>query len=189
MSKATGPAYKVAFRRRRLGLTNYSRRLGLVKSTLPRMVVRKARRGVLVQFIAFSPTGDSVLACAKSQQLSKFGWGARRNTPSAYLTGLFAGKLAATKKISGFVLDVGIATPSKGAIVFAALQGALDAGLKANYDGKMIDASRISGAHIAKYAASSSGTQFAAYARENFDPKKIEEAFAASKQKILEAKW
>jgi len=189
MSKATGPVYKVAFRRRRQSLTNYAKRLALVKAELPRMVVRKSRKGVLVQFVQFSPEGDNVLACAKSSQLSKFGWSPRRNTPSAYLTGMLAAKLASAKKVSDFVLDIGLATPSKGAIVFAAAQGALDAGLKTSFDSKMIDASRIKGEHIAKYAASASGTQFASYSKQNFDPKKIAEAFAAAKQKITDGKW
>lgn len=189
MPKATGPVYKVAFKRRRLSLTNYSKRLALVKSGSPRMVVRKSRRSVSVQFVQFSPKGDTVLACANSAQLSKFGWCPRRNTPSAYLTGLLAARVASSKKAKDFVLDIGLATPSKGAIVFAAAQGALDGGLKANYDGSMVDASRISGSHIAKYASAAQGGMFAAYAKQGFDPKKIESAFASAKQKILEAKW
>jgi len=189
MSKATGPVFKVAFRRRRQSLTNYAKRLALVKAELPRMVVRKSRKGVLVQFVQFSPEGDNVLACAKSSQLSKFGWCPRRNTPSAYLTGMLAAKLASAKKVSDFVLDIGLATPSKGAIIFAAAQGALDAGLKTSFDSKMIDASRIKGEHIAKYAPVASGTQFASYSKQNFDPKKIAEAFAAAKQKITDGKW
>jgi ribosomal protein L18 len=40
MAHATGPVYKVAFRRRRKNLTNYAKRLALVKGSSPRLVVR-----------------------------------------------------------------------------------------------------------------------------------------------------
>ena len=42
MGKATGPTYTVPFKRRRENLTNYAKRLALLKSMKPRMVVRKS---------------------------------------------------------------------------------------------------------------------------------------------------
>lgn len=190
MPKATGPVYKVAYKRRRQNLTNYAKRLALVKSGSPRMVVRKSRRAVCVQFITFDAKGDNVIACATSRDLSKYGFSGRRNSPSAYLTGMLAARLAAHKKVKEFVLDMGIATPSKGALAFAAVQGAVDAGLATNYEGKMIDQSRIKGEHIAAYAKTAKpGTQFCAYAKQNFKPAEITTHFNSAKQKIMEAKW
>jgi large subunit ribosomal protein L18 len=189
MAGATGPTYKVAFRRRRENKTNYAKRLGMLKSGLPRMVVRKSGRGILVQFIEFSAAGDKVLACCNSDELRAFGWAPRSNAPTAYLSAMHAAKKAKAKGASTFILDIGMQTPSKGAIAFAAAQGAQDAGLKTNYDGSMIAAEQINGAHIQKYAQSLAGSDaykkaFSSYIAENFDPTKIADIFNAVKQKV-----
>jgi len=189
MGKATGPVYKVAFRRRRKQLTNYAKRLGLVKSGLPRMVVRKSNRGVMVQFVSFTPTGDKVIASAKSSSLSKYKWVPKRNSPTAYLTAMLCAKLASKKGVKDFVLDIGLQTPSKGSVVFAALKGALDAGLKTPHDAGMIDDKRIAGEHISAFAkaAKAAGTYdklFAEYKKAGLDAEKIGELFATAKQQI-----
>ena len=153
------------------------------------MVVRKSGRGILVQFIEFSPAGDKVLACCNSGELRAFGWAPRSNAPTAYLAAMHAAKKAKSKGVSDFILDIGMSTPSKGAIAFAAAQGAQDAGLKTNYDGGMIAPEQITGAHIQKYAQSLAGIDaykktFASYISENFDPTKIADTFNAVKQKM-----
>ena len=70
-NKAT---YLVSFRRRREGKTNYKKRLALVKSGLPKLVVRKSNRYIVCQLIQFDPRGDKVLLHVNSKQLEKFGW-------------------------------------------------------------------------------------------------------------------
>ena len=108
MGKATGPVYKVAFRRRRKNLTNYAKRLALVKGNVPRLVVRKSSTGVLVQFMNFSAKGDTVLSSVHSSMLSKYGWAPRCNAPTTYLCGLLAGKMAGKKGATAFILDIGM---------------------------------------------------------------------------------
>ena len=191
MSHATGPVYKVAPRRRRKALTNYAKRLALVKGSAPRMVVRKSGRGILVQFMDFSAKGDKVVASAASNALRKLGWAPRCNAPTAYLCGLLAGKAAAKKGVKGFNLDIGMQTPSKGSVVFAALRGAIDAGIKTNYTESMIDDARLNGSIIAKYAsdlkqkdAAKYSKFFSSYIKENFNPEKMVESFNAVKGKI-----
>ncbi|MCX8197151.1 MAG: 50S ribosomal protein L18 [Candidatus Micrarchaeota archaeon] len=191
MGKATGPNYKVAFRRRRLNLTNYKRRLALIKGGLPRMVVRKSAKGIVVQFIEFSPSGDKVLSCAQSRELSSFGWVPHCNSPTAYLVGLLAAKRAKKVGVSGFNLDIGMQTPSKGSVVFAALQGAIDAGLATNYQKKMIEEGRIRGEAIASYAQQLKSSNpakysqiFSVYLKNNLPPENIVNVFEAVKQKI-----
>jgi len=189
VAKATGPTYKVPFRRRREGFTDYRKRLALIKSGLPRMVVRKSGRGIAVQFIVYSPKGDMVVASAMSASLRKYGWPPRRNAPTAYLTGLLGGKLAAKKGVSDFVLDIGMSTPSKGAIVFAALKGAIDGGLKTAYDKEMIREDAITGTCISNYAKLlKSGDKlekrFSGYTKEGIDPERIGELFSSSKEQI-----
>lgn len=191
VAEATGPVYKVAFRRRRKNLTNYAKRLALVKGSAPRMVVRKSATGVLVQFVEFSLTGDKVLSSVRSGALREYGWSPRCNSPTAYLAGMLAARLAAKKGVKAFNLDIGMQTPSRGSLLFAALRGAKDAGLSTSYEEEMISEERIAGSQIAEYAKSlKSGNPekysraFSSYIRDKFEPEKIVESFKGVKEKI-----
>ena len=191
MSKATGPVYKVAFRRRRKNLTNYAKRLALVKGNVPRLVVRKSSSGVLVQFVGFSAKGDTVLSSVHSSSLAKYGWAPRCNAPTAYLCGLLAGKIAGKKGATDFILDVGMQTPSRGATIFAALRGAQDAKLSTNYTDEMIPEERLSGAAIEAYAKKLKSDDpakyarlFSSYAKQGFAPENMVALFKAAKAKI-----
>lgn len=167
-----------------MGLTNYKRRLALVKSGLPRMVVRKSLRGVLVQFVSFDPKGDRTIASVASNSLAKnHGWPSRSNAPTAYLAALLCAKQAQAKGVLEFVPDFGMHAASKGAIVYAALAGAIDAGLKTNYPEKMIDEDAVSGKRIAEFAKMKNGSgQFSAYGA---DVSALPELFLKLKQKII----
>ncbi|MBN1677054.1 MAG: 50S ribosomal protein L18 [Candidatus Thermoplasmatota archaeon] len=147
---ATGPRYRVPFRRRREGRTDYRHRAALIKSGMPRAVVRKSNRHVRVQFIGFTDKGDVVLASAVSTELEKMGWtGSGKSTPGAYLTGLLAGKRAADKGVEEAVLDIGLREPTKGAVVFAALKGILDAGIEIPHGEDVIPSDeRLTGKHM-----------------------------------------
>ena len=59
---ATGARYKVPFRRRREGRTNYRSRLALLRSGSLRAVVRKTNSKIIVQFIKYQPNGDEIMA-------------------------------------------------------------------------------------------------------------------------------
>ena len=145
MTRAKGPTYEVSFRRRREGKTRYNKRLAYVKSGLPRMVARRSNRYVLVQFIEFQPEGDRCIVSVDGSKLKKlYNWDAKRNVWSAYLAGLHAGKEAAKKGVKKFVFDVGRQTPSKGSVLFAALKGAVDAGLETVYDSSVIPEDKLS---------------------------------------------
>ncbi len=147
---AMGPRFSVKFRRAREGKTDYKKRVTLLKSNLPRLVVRKSNKQILAQVVSFDVKGDRVIAQANSAELKKLGWRhGLKNTPAAYLTGLLAGKRALEKKVPEAILDVGLYTTVRGAKVFAALKGAVDAGLKINHDTKVFPAEdRIAGKHI-----------------------------------------
>ncbi len=149
MAKAFGPLYSVHFRRRRENKTDYEKRLALLKSGKTRLVVRKTNQFVYAQFCDFREAGDAVVASACSSELKEFGFDGKCNTPSAYLTGMLAAKRAAASGVREFVLDLGLQTASKGAVVFAALKGAVDAGLKAPFSpDKIPSAERIEGKHL-----------------------------------------
>jgi large subunit ribosomal protein L18 len=129
----TKSTYRAAFRRRQEGKTNYSRRLALVKSGLPRLCIRKSNRYITAQLIEFNAKGDNVLAQASSKQLEGLGWKAGKNLPSAYLTGMLLASNAKKANVGEAILDIGFNTPVHGSRAFAALKGALDNGLKVRF--------------------------------------------------------
>ena len=147
---ATGPRYRVPFRRRREGRTDYRHRAALLRSEKARAVVRKSNRNIRVQFVEYQDKGDVIVASAVSTDLKELGWtGSGKSTPGAYLTGYLAGKRAKEKGLAEAVLDIGLRKPTKGAVVFAALKGMLDAGIEVPHSDKMLpDKDRISGKHM-----------------------------------------
>ena len=191
MARATGPTYNVPFKRRYKNKTDYRKRLGLIKSGLPRLVVRASNGGVLVQIVSFDEKGDKTIAQAKSQELSKFGWLGQANTPSAYLTGLLAAKRAVSAGVKDSILDMGMVTASKGKIHFAAAMGAKDAGLNINIDDSLVDKTRINGTHISEYAKKLDESEkekyqklFSRYISKKIDPKNLPVLFEEVKGKI-----
>jgi large subunit ribosomal protein L18 len=152
---ATGPRYKVPMRRRREVRTDYHQRLRLLKSGKPRLVARKSNKHVTAQLVVTGPNGDETIASAHSGDLAEYGWEAPTgNLPSAYLTGLLAGKRALDAGAEEGVLDIGLNTATPGSKVFAIQEGAIDAGLEIPHnDTVLADWSRTRGEHIADYAA------------------------------------
>jgi len=95
----TGPRYKMPFKRRYEKKTNYKKRLGLLLSEKPRLVVRKFLRHTKAQIIKYEPKGDKTVVSANTQELEKLGWKySTSNIPAAYLTGLLIGQRAKKKK-------------------------------------------------------------------------------------------
>ncbi|MCE4612775.1 MAG: 50S ribosomal protein L18 [Desulfurococcales archaeon] len=150
-----GPRYRVPWRRRREGKTNYYKRLRLILSGKPRLVVRITNKYVIVQVAEARVEGDRVIATAHSIELSKrYGWkGDPNNTSASYLTGLLAGYRALLKGVKEAVLDIGLRSPRRGSRVFAALKGAVDAGLSVPHSDEILpDEDRIMGRHVEEYA-------------------------------------
>ncbi|MHA1247283.1 MAG: 50S ribosomal protein L18 [Candidatus Thorarchaeota archaeon] len=147
---AHGPTYRVKFRRRREGKTDYYRRRRLLLSRLPRLVVRKTNTKVIVQVVTAHVVGDMTVASAVSTELADYGWEAGTgNLPAAYLTGLLAGFRAKARGITRAVLDIGLNPPIRGSKVYAALKGALDAELEIPHDPEILPPEeRITGQHI-----------------------------------------
>ncbi|MBS7616734.1 50S ribosomal protein L18 [Candidatus Bathyarchaeota archaeon] len=193
---ARGPQYRVPYRRRREGKTDYRKRKALVISGKPRLVVRGSLKNVTVQVIIAKPQGDEVLVSAHSRELiKKYGWKAHGgNVPAAYLTGLLCGLKAKTKGLDEVVPDIGLHSPTKGARVFAALKGVLDAGLNVPCDEeKLPDEKRIKGENIAQYAKSLSADAekyaafFSAYLKNNVKPESLPEHFMEVKKAVVSA--
>ncbi|MEM3627756.1 MAG: 50S ribosomal protein L18 [Candidatus Bathyarchaeia archaeon] len=192
---ARGSNYCVPFRRKREGKTDYRKRKALIISGKPRLVVRPSLKNVIAQVIIAEPEGDKVLVSAHSRELEDFGWKAPRgNIPAAYLTGLLCGLRAKSNGVEEAILDIGLRSPSKGARVFAALKGFLDAKVEVPHsEEKLPDEKRINGEHIAEYAkilasnTESYQLRFSQYLKNEVPPENIAKHFAHVRTSILAA--
>jgi large subunit ribosomal protein L18 len=166
---------KVQFRRKRENKTNYYKRLNLLKSDKPRLVIRLMLNTISLQVVKFEPAGDKILVSAKSTELKSFGWKYKgSNSPGCYLSGYLLGKKAKELKVTDAILDIGFQTTEKGSKIYAAVKGAIDAGLNVPAaDSIFPDKARISGKHIAGF-----NKKFA----------NIEKDFEETKSKILSKK-
>ena len=190
---ATGPRYRVPFRRRREGKTNYRTRRALVLSRVPRLVVRLSLKNAIVQIIEAEAIGDKVIVSAHSRELAKtYAWSSNGgNIPSAYLTGLLCGYKALANGVETAFLDIGLHIPSKGTRVFAALKGFVDAGVEVPHGEDILpDDATVSGEKIADYARQLSEEpevyqqKFSKYLEKGLKPEELCEHFAVVKEKI-----
>jgi large subunit ribosomal protein L18 len=146
----SGPRYKVAFRRRREGRTDYRSRQRLLRGGVPRAVVRTSNRHSSVQLVEYDAKGDRVVATAHSSELIELGWNKSTGSiPAAYLTGYLAGMRGKAKGVEKAVLDIGLREPVKGAACFAVLKGLLDAGIEVPHGDEVLPSEdRLKGKHI-----------------------------------------
>jgi large subunit ribosomal protein L18 len=126
--------------------------MALLKSNLPRIVIRKTNKYIIAQIVKSKEAQDFTKLSANSKELSKLGWKfSLKNIPAAYLTGLLISKKALDKKIKKAILDSGLIPSTKESKVYAVLKGAIDGGLEIPYSEKILpDEKRISGKHILK---------------------------------------
>jgi len=187
-----GPRYSMPHRRRREHRTDYDKRAALVVSGLPRMVVRASNKHTSVQFVEARPQGDHIYAAAKSTELERLNWKyGGGNLPAAYLTGMLAGLRAIRKGLRKAILDIGLRRVSKGARIFGALKGAVDAGVEIPHDkGILPSDSRVKGEHIAAYAKQLSTdperyrAQFSGYLSRRLKPDDLPSLFERVREKI-----
>ncbi len=182
--------YTAPLRRKRESKTNYRTRLVLLKSKLPRLVIRESNKHISLQVAEYGPKGDTIKEISHSLELKKYGWETSTgNIPSAYLTGLLLGIKAKGKEA---ILDIGLQAPIKGTRIFAALKGAADGGLRINFSKEAFpDEGRLKGKHIADFASIAKKEegkfekQFSGYIKKQKDPEKVQEYFEEAKQKIM----
>lgn len=143
---------KVKYKRRRKGKTDYQARLRLLRSGIPRVIIRKTNRYIVIQLVESKEAQDFVLLNVTSKELLKNGWpeaaqGSLKSLPAAYLTGiLFAKKSKGTKKA---LVDMGIQRSTKGNRIYAAIKGLVDGGMEITCDEKMFPSNAmINKAHV-----------------------------------------
>ncbi|MDP6199502.1 MAG: 50S ribosomal protein L18 [Candidatus Poseidonia sp.] len=141
------------FRRRKAGLTDYRRRLKLLRGQMPRAVVRISNTRTTCQLVTWAADGDLVeVTVTGSDLVKKYGWPSNRSlksVPASYLVGYAMGKAAVAAGSSEAVLDIGLAASTRGGRVYAALKGMSDAGLEIPHsDDVYPDEDRLNGAHV-----------------------------------------
>ncbi len=137
--------------RRKSQKTNYQRRMGLLKSPLARIVIRKTNRYVMVQLVESSEAQDKVKLGITSKDLLEFGWdeklaGSLKSIPACYLAGYLMAKKIKTGE---FILDTGMTTHKIGGRTYAVAAGLIDGGLKIRVGKEVLPSKeRIAGEHV-----------------------------------------
>ncbi len=126
-------------RRRRENRTDYKLRTNLLKSGIPRIVVRRTNRYFVVQAVESNEAQDKVIASVTSRELLKKGWdvkkgGSLKSIPAGYLTGILLAKKIGKGK---FIVDLGMARTLSGSRVFAVVKGLIEGGLDISADEKV----------------------------------------------------
>jgi len=141
--------------RRRAGKTDYKARFKLLKSCLPRVIVRKTNRYITAQYVKSEQAQDFVVITVSSKELLKYGWkkeqaGSLKSLPAAYLTGLLLGKkIKQMNKENKAILDIGLHRNVKKSRIYVVLNGLIDSGMEIKHKKEVFpDEKRIKGEHL-----------------------------------------
>jgi len=150
---AKNKKFTVKYKRKAEKKTDYKARLKLLTSKKPRLVIRKKLKNFTIALIIYGEKGDKTLASAHSRELIKYGWTlSRGNMPSAYLTGYLCGLKCKKINVKEAIVDFGLQENIHGSNLFAAIKGAIDAGLTIPHKAETMPAEeRIQGKHIEEY--------------------------------------
>ena len=154
------PNKKTKFRRRREGKTDYKARLSLLKSGIPRVVVRKTNCYIIAQLVTSRGAQDYVVVGANSWELLAKGFpkdarGSLKSLPAGYLTGILLAskikKLKESNKLGKLLLDIGLQRSVRGSRIYAVAKGLIDSGIKLVCSAEMLpDEKRIYARHMKK---------------------------------------
>ncbi len=150
---AKGKNQRLRFKRRRNAKTDYQRRMKMLRGEVPRAVVRISNTQVTCQIVDFEPYGDKILNSVNGNTLvEKFKrpkQASRKSIPACYLAGLALGNMAVSSGTKEAVLDLGLASSTRGNRIYSALKGMIDAGLDIPHSESIFpDDDRINGSHI-----------------------------------------
>jgi large subunit ribosomal protein L18 len=175
---ANGPNYRVPFRRRREGKTNFYLRRSLLVSGRSRVIIRPSSKNITCQVANARLQGDMIVAAATSKELVKdYGWTfGTGNLPCAYLTGYLLGKKATAAGVSNAIADIGLRVHMNR--TYAAMKGVIDGGIDVPASDEVFpDEERLNGKHIENYVqkmSNSTGERPAGSTRKEKAKKKAE---------------
>lgn len=149
---AYGKRQRNQYRRRLAGKTDYHRRLRMLKSGIPRAVVRVSNTQITCQLTNFSKDGDLVVASFTGNELKSHGFpsdASKKSVTACYLAGFGLAKKAISNGYSEAILDIGLSSSSRGSRVFSALKGMIDAGMDVPCNEEVFPSDeRVNGEHI-----------------------------------------
>jgi large subunit ribosomal protein L18 len=137
--------------RRRQALTDYKLRKNLLKSGIPRIVIRRTNKYFIVQAVQSNQAQDKVVESVSSKDLLKNGWdknmsGSLKSIPAGYLTGILLAKKLGKGK---YIVDLGLSRTGKGSRVFSVVKGLIEGGLEISADKKVFPSEeRLKGSHL-----------------------------------------
>lgn len=136
-------------KRKKAGVTDYRKRLALLKSESPRLVVRPSRKGIVSQLVEYEPVGDRVMATVTDVNLRKEIGISGNNTQIAYLSGYMLGLKATELGVEYAILDPGRYNITRGGRIAAVLKGFKDAGVDVPSSEEIFPSEdRIKGKHL-----------------------------------------
>ena len=141
-------------RRRKECKTDYKSRMALLKSGMPRIVVRKSNKYIILQAIESHQAQDKVVVTTNSRDLLKQGLdekysGSLKSIPAAYITGLLMAKKLDSKK--EYIIDWGMAIEKKQGKICAAIKGLIDGGANVRASQEIFPSEeRLNGEHLEK---------------------------------------
>jgi large subunit ribosomal protein L18 len=124
---------KILRRRRKEGKTNYKSRLALLKSGLPRLIIRKSNLYIMAQIVESKIAQDKVIIGNSTKDLISKGWateklGSLKSLPAAYLLGFIIGTKS-KDRFNEVIVDIGLNRHIPKSRICAVVKGALDSGL------------------------------------------------------------
>lgn len=135
---------KIDKRRKIQGKTDYKKRLGLLKSGMHRITIRKTNKYLNIQYVTSNEAKDKIIVGISSRDLLEHGWpkelkGSLKSISAAYLAGYLAGKKISEKeKNAEAIIDIGLQRSIAGSRIYAVLSGLIDAGIKIKTDKKIL---------------------------------------------------
>ena len=174
------------FKRSRIQRTNYRTRLRTLLSHEPRLIVRPTLKDIVVQIAEYDSKGDKIMITARASDLKKYGWQyGSGNIPAAYMCGVLAGLKAKKAGISKAVLDIGKTFSVKGSRSYAVVKGCIEAGIEVPCSEEVLPSEdRVTGKHIASYAASDAAKSKFQFSTYKADPAQISDAVKTIKEKL-----
>lgn len=194
-SKKAGTMLLSKYRRKRERRTDYRRRLKLLKSGLPRLVVRASNKLIRAQLVQYNQEGDKTLVEFCSKELPKMGWkGDEDNLAAAFLTGLALARKAKEAGLSfeSIIPDLGMHAPHKGGKYFALLMGAKEGGLPVvTGEGVEVEEDRLRMVALSEYAKelkqkdpSAYSRTFSRYIKRGLEPTDLPSHFDEIREKL-----
>ena len=145
---------KTIRKRRRECKTDYHRRIKLLKSGKPRLVLRKTNKYLVVQYVLSTAAQDEIIFGISTKILLKNGWpkeksGSLKTLPASYLLGILVGKKIIVGKLEVPIFDFGLQRVLRGSKIQSFIKGVVDSGVKIKYNEKAFpDEKRIEGVHL-----------------------------------------